>query len=82
MRVGEARARVMAVLAPLGLGCELSVFLLRWVDGRNLHGVAYECGLLYSVFFDEGAHVLGHGCVVMARVMGGLAMVAKVLRRP
>lgn len=43
--------------------------------------MSYQCGLLQAVLLDEGADVLAHGRVIMARVVGGLAVVAKVLHK-
>lgn len=46
---------------------------------KDSHRVPYECRLLQLVFLDKSAHVLSHGRVVMARIVGRVAMVAKVL---
>lgn len=43
------------------------------------HRVAYDGGLLDPVLLQEGPDVLRHGRVVVARDMGGVAMVPEVL---
>lgn len=41
--------------------------------------MADEGGVLEPVLLDKGPDVLGHGRVVVAGVVGGVAMVAKIL---
>lgn len=43
------------------------------------HRVAYDGGVVDLVLFHEGTNVLGHGRIVMARGMGGIAMVSEIL---
>lgn len=45
------------------------------------HGVSYKRGLLQPVILYEAAHVLAHGRVVMAWVVGGFAVVSEILLR-
>lgn len=46
---------------------------------KNLHRVTDERGILQLVLLYERSHVLGHGSVVMAGIVGRVAVVAKVL---
>jgi len=57
---------------------------VRLVEGQRhgcfgTHGMADQCGLLQPVLSDKFGHIRCHGSVVVAGIVGRLAMVAEVL---
>jgi hypothetical protein len=63
----------MAVFAPLH---QLVSNVFDSCTMADLHGVANQGGFLQSMLVDKSCDVVRHGDIIMARVMGGVTMIA------